>query len=128
MNIGKAASLSGLTVKTIRYYSDIGIIKPYVNVRTGYRDFSESDVAKLLFVGNARKFNFNIEECRELLSLYEDEFRPSRDVKRLTLEKISEIDAKLGELKKLKKELSTLAKLCEGNDRPNCPILTAMSL
>ena len=62
------------------------------------------------------------------LSLYEDEFRPSRDVKRLTLEKISEIDAKLGELKKLKKELSTLAKLCEGNDRPNCPILTAMSL
>ena len=66
MNIGKAANLSGLTVKTVRYYSDIGIIKPQVDLNTGYRDFSESDLAKLQFVGKARKFDFNLGECREL--------------------------------------------------------------
>ena len=66
MNIGKAANLSGLTVKTVRYYSDIGIIRPQVDLNTGYRDFSESDLAKLQFVGKARKFDFNLGECREL--------------------------------------------------------------
>jgi DNA-binding transcriptional MerR regulator len=98
MNIGKAASLSGLTVKTVRYYSDIGIIKPDIHSKTGYRHFSSDDVAKLQFVGKARKFNFGIEECRELLALYENKDRPSKDVKKITLEKIREIDIKLSEL------------------------------
>ena len=72
MNIGKAAELSGLTVKTVRYYSDIGIINPHVNKNTGYRDFSETDLAKLQFVAKARKFDFNLDDCRELLALYEN--------------------------------------------------------
>lgn len=70
MNIGKAANLSGLTVKTVRYYSDIGIVKPDVDAKTGYRNFFEADVAKLQFLAKARKFDFSLEECRELLALY----------------------------------------------------------
>ncbi|MBL43021.1 MAG: Cu(I)-responsive transcriptional regulator [Rhodospirillaceae bacterium] len=127
MNIGKAAKFSGLTVKTVRFYSDIGIIKPYIDTNTGYREFSENDVAKLQFVGKARKFNFSIEECRELLALYENKDRSSKEVKSLTLEKIAEIDAKLSELKSLKDQLNTLATACQGDDRPNCPILDALS-
>ena len=127
MNIGKAASLSGLTVKTVRYYSDIGIIKPDIHTKTGYRHFSNDDVAKLQFVGKARKFNFGIEECRELLALYENKDRPSKDVKKITLEKIREIDIKLSELKSLKDQLSKLALICEGNEKSQCPILDALS-
>ena len=123
MNIGKAASLSGLTVKTVRYYSDIGIIKPDIHTKTGYRHFSNDDVAKLQFVGKARKFNFGIEECRELLALYENKDRPSKDVKKITLEKIREIDIKLSELNSLKGQLSKLALICEGNEESHCPIL-----
>ena len=127
MNIGKAAKLSGLTVKTVRYYSDIGIIKPQVNPNTGYRDFSESDLAKLQFIAKARKFSFNLDECKELLALYEDTERSSKEVKALTSEKILEIDTKLSELQTLKDQLSTLASACHGDDRPNCPILDALS-
>ena len=127
MNIGKAASLSGLTVKTVRYYSDIGIIKPDIHTKTGYRHFSNDDVAKLQFVGKARKFNFGIEECRELLALYENKDRPSKDVKKITLEKIREIDIKLSELNSLKGQLSKLALICEGNEKSHCPILDALS-
>ena len=72
MNIGQAAKLSGLTVKTIRYYSDIGLIKPEVNERNNYRDFSKADLAKLQFIGKARKFDFSLDACRELLALYEN--------------------------------------------------------
>ncbi len=127
LNIGKAAKLSNLTVKTVRYYADIGLVSPVKNNNTGYRDFSEDDVARLQFVSKARKFNFSIQECEELLSLYSDKNRSSREVKALTLEKISEINVKLLELKDLKKQLSFLADNCKGNDRPDCPILDALS-
>ena len=127
LNIGKAAKLSNLTVKTVRYYADIGLVSPVKNNITGYRNFSEDDVACLQFVSKARKFNFSIQECEELLSLYSDKNRSSREVKALTLEKISEIDVKLLELKDLKKQLSFLADNCKGNDRPDCPILDALS-
>ncbi len=127
LNIGKAAKLSNLTVKTVRYYADIGLVSPVKNNNTGYRDFSEDDVARLQFVSKARKFNFSIQECEELLSLYSDTNRSSREVKALTLEKISEINVKLLELKDLKKQLSFLADNCKGNDRPDCPILDALS-
>jgi len=127
LNIGKAAKLSNLTVKTVRYYADIGLVSPVKNSSTGYRNFSEDDVACLQFVSKARKFNFSIQECEELLSLYSDKNRSSREVKALTLEKISEINVKLLELKDLKKQLSFLADNCKGNDRPDCPILDALS-
>ena len=127
MRIGKAAKSSGLTVKTVRYYADINIISPQKNSITGYRDFSGEDIAKLQFVGRARKFNFSIQECRELLSLYEDKARPSKNVKEMAIEKISEINAKLKELESLKNQLNKLANACQGNDRPNCPILDALS-
>ena len=127
VNIGKAAKLSNLTVKTVRYYADIGLVKPLKNSITGYRDFSDDDLAKLQFVAKARKFNFSIQECEELLSLYSDKNRSSKEVKALTLEKISEIDAKLIELKDLRHQLSFLANNCKGNDRPECPILDALA-
>ena len=127
MNIGKAAKLSNLTVKTVRYYADIGLARPLKNKSTGYRDFSKDDLARLQFVAKARKFNFSIQECEELLSLYSDKNRSSQEVKALTLDKISEIDAKLIELKDLRCQLSFLANNCKGNDRPECPILEALS-
>ena len=127
VNIGKAAKLSNLTVKTVRYYADIGLVRPLKNNSTGYRDFSEDDLARLQFVAKARKFNFSIQECEELLSLYSDKNRSSKEVKVLTLEKISEIDAKLIELNELRHQLRFLANNCKGNDRPECPILDALS-
>ena len=127
MNIGKAAKLSGLTVKTVRYYSDIGIIKPLIDSNTGYRSFSETELAKLQFLAKARKFDFSLDECRELLALYEKRDRSSKEVKALTLEKIAEIDTKLSDLNMLRAQLNTLASACKGDDRPDCPILEALS-
>ena len=127
MNIGKAAKLSGLTVKTVRYYANINLVKPYQDRNTAYRDNSDEDIAKLQFIAKARQFNFNIEDCRVLMSLYEDKNRPSKEVKELTLEKISEIDKKISELKNLRDQLSYLVKNCHGDNKPDCPILDALA-
>ena len=127
MNISTAAAKAGLTVKTVRYYDSIGLITPYQNPQTGYRDFAEADIAKLQFVGTARRFNFSIEECRELLSLYEDKNRSSETVKALTVQKITEIEDRLAELTALRDQLAHLAQSCHGDHRPDCPILDAFS-
>ena len=127
MQIGEAARRAGLTVKTVRYYANIGMVTPHQDAATGYRIYGEDDVAKLQFVGKARRFDFSVEECRELLGLYEDRNRPSREVKALTMKKVSEIDARLAELQSLKNELATLASSCDGDHRPDCPILNALS-
>ena len=127
MNIGKAAKLSNLTVKAVRYYANIGLVKPQQNISTGYRDYTEEEVAKLKFIGKARSFDFSINECKELLSLYDDKNRTSKEVKKITLEKISQIESKLKNLNDLKKELSFLANNCHGDDKPNCPILDELS-
>ena len=127
MNIGSAAKLSGLTVKSVRYYADIDLVKPVINEKNGYRDYNNNEVAKLGFIGQARKFNFSIRECRDLLSLYEDKNRSNKEVKKLTIEKINEIDQKLNELTLLRKKLSHLSDNCKGNGRPDCPILDELS-
>ena len=127
MKILEAAKRAGLTVKTVRYYANIGMVTPHQDPATSYRDYSEEDVAKLQFVGKARRFDFSVQECRELLELYEARNRPSREVKALTLKKVAEIDSRLAELQSLKDELSDLASACDGDHRPDCPILNALS-
>ena len=127
MNIGTAAKLTKLSIKTLRYYSNIGLVNPKKNHLTSYREYSEEDILKLKFVGKARKFDFNIQECRELLSLYENKERSSREVKRITLEKIAELDDKLKDLNELRTALNYLANNCHGDNRPNCPILEELS-
>mgnify|MGYP001438746451 FL=1 len=127
MQIGEAARRAELTVKTVRYYANIGLVTPQQDAETGYRLYDPADVAKLQFVGKARRFDFSVEECRELLGLYEDRNRPSREVKALTNKKVAEIDSRLDELQSLRDELSCLAATCDGDHRPECPILDALS-
>ncbi len=122
MNIGAAARQSELPAKTIRYYEEIGLVAPD-RAENGYRDYGDTDIYKLRFIQRSRSLGFSIDECRQLLALYEDSSRASRDVKALALAKLADIDRKLDELNSMKRTLSNLADKCQGGDRPDCPIL-----
>lgn len=122
MNIGQASHTTSLPAKTIRYYEEIELVKPG-RAANGYRDYADADIHRLAFVQRSRSLGFTIEECRLLLSLYEDKERASADVKALALEKIAKIDRKLEELKSLKATLKSLAENCHGDGRPDCPII-----
>lgn len=122
MNIGIASERSGLPPKTIRYYEDIGLVRPDRG-GNGYRDYDHAHVHKLTFLHRARSLGFTIEECRQLLALYEDRSRASADVKALASAKIAEIERKIAELETLKRTLAHLAAHCHGDERPECPIL-----
>jgi len=127
MNVGQAAQQAGLPVKTVRYYADIGLVEPQGRSDAGYRIYSEAEVSKLAFIRRARAFDFSVKDCRELLGLYQDKSRSSRDVKAMALTRLKQIDDKLAELHKLRDELARVAKECRGDNRPDCPILNSFS-
>jgi Cu(I)-responsive transcriptional regulator len=122
--IGEAATRSGLSAKTIRYYEDIGLIGRAVRTAGGYRAYSDTDVQTLIFLKRARNLGFSVEDCRNLLSLYHDKSRASADVKALALKRIGEIEAKIAELESMKTTLAHLARHCRGDNRPDCPIIS----
>ena len=122
MNISQAALKTELSAKTIRYYEQIGLVCP-ARAANGYRDYSEGDVHRLRFVQRSRGLGFSVEECRRLLSLYDDQSRSSADVKALAVRKIAQIDAKITDLQSLRATLGQLAASCHGDTRPDCPII-----
>ena len=122
MKIADVAEASGLSAKTIRYYEEIGLVRP-MRGENGYRAFVETDVHKLTFLARARSLGFSIKECRTLLSLYEDQSRASSDVKALAEAHLRRIDHKIAELEGLRGTLATLVARCHGDERPDCPIL-----
>lgn len=126
MNIGEVAARSGLPPKTIRYYEEIGLIRPQRS-GNGYRAFRETDLHKLAFLGRARALGFSIEDCRTLLGLYEDETRESANVKSIAQEHLAEIDSKIAQLQDMRNTLSHLVEACHGDTRPDCPILSDLS-
>ncbi len=122
MNIGTAARQSELPAKTIRYYEEIGLVAPD-RAENGYRDYGDADIHKLRFIQRSRSLGFSIEECRQLIALYNDRTRASRDVKAIAKAKLVDIDRKLDELQSMNRTLSKLVDKCQGTDRPDCPIL-----
>ena len=122
MNIGDVADRARLPAKTIRYYEDIGLVTP-ARRPNGYRDYSEQDMHKLAFLGRARALGFSIEDCRLLMTLYEDRNRESAEVKALASDHLSRIDEKIAELRQMRATLADLVEACAGDHRPDCPIL-----
>lgn len=126
MNIKDVAEKAGLPAKTIRYYEEIGLIRP-LRGANGYRTFRESDMHKLSFIARARGLGFSIEECRRLLALYDDKGRASADVKALAEGHLRDIAAKIVELRAMQATLQGLVHACAGDARPDCPILTGLA-
>jgi Cu(I)-responsive transcriptional regulator len=123
MNISAAARASGLSSKTIRYYEDIKLVSKPARGANGYRAYDERAVDELRFVHRARQVGFSVEECRQLLELYNSSGRQSAHVKALVLEKCQQIEARIRELRSMNKLLRNLADQCSGDEGPECAIL-----
>ena len=126
MNIGDAGKRSGLPAKTIRYYEDIGLIRP-ARRGNGFRDYGDREVNELRFIARARGLGFSVEECRHLLELWRDRGRPSAAVRETASRHIADIRAKIEELRAMEKTLTHLVERCAGDGRPDCPILDELA-
>jgi MerR family copper efflux transcriptional regulator len=127
MNIGEASKASGVTAKMIRHYESVGLLPEAERSTSGYRQYTAKDVHVLRFIRHSRDLGFSIEQIRELLGLWQNRRRSSRNVKALAVAHIEELDAKLRELQAMKATLEHLVHCCSGDDRPDCPILDTLA-
>jgi MerR family gold-responsive transcriptional activator of gol and ges genes len=127
VNIGEAARRSGVSAKMIRYYEETGLIPPAGRTAAGYRVYGEAEVHRLRFVRRARDLGFPVADIRALLDLWADRGRHSADVKRLALGHLDALRARIAELEEMAGTLEHLAASCQGDDRPDCPILRGLA-
>ncbi len=123
MNIGEAASASGVSAKMIRHYESIGLIGAARRTDAGYRVYARQDVQVLQFIHRARVLGFSLDQIRELLALWQDKGRASADVRALARAHIEELNRKIAELEAMRRTLERLAASCHGDSRSDCPIL-----
>ena len=128
MNIGAAAASSRVTAKMIRHYEAIGLLHPAERRSNSYRDYRERDIHELRFVGRARRLGFSIPEIGELIALWRDRSRPSREVKRIAEAHLGDLRSRVAEMQAMANTLRELVAACHGDDRPHCPILEDLAL
>lgn len=126
MNITDAARASGLTSKTIRYYEEIGLVTAHRGPN-GYRKFSPEAVRRLQFLGRARRFDFSMQDCRNLLTLNEDTGRTSAEVREIASRHLALVDERMADLAQLRDALQGLVQSCAGDGQPDCAILNALT-
>jgi len=127
MTIGQAAASSGVPPKTIRFYEELGLVKPAERLANRYRAYDANNVQTLRFIRRARDLGFSLQEIDKLLALYRNRRRASEDVKRLALAHVAQLDHKIAELTRIRDTLTDLARHCRGDQRPECPILQELA-
>jgi len=123
MNIGQAATASGISAKMIRHYETIGLIEAADRTSSGYRVYTQRDVETLRFIRSSRDLGFSVDQIKALLALWRDRNRASSDVKKVALVHVEELEAKMKQLQNMADTLRHLAHNCHGDDRPDCPII-----
>lgn len=126
-NIGQAAAQSGVSAKMIRHYEDTGLVPKARRTDAGYRIYADSDVHTLRFIRHARDLGFSMRQIGDLLSLWQNRRRRSSDVRKLALDHIRALDAKIAETQAMKATLEHLVHCCQGDERPDCPILDSLA-
>lgn len=127
MNIGKAAQLSGLSTKQIRYYESFGLITARQRADNGYRFYHEQDIEQLIFIKKSKALGFSLGQIQQLLQLWHNPQRMSMDVKHIVQQHLDDIESKISALNHMKHHLASLLPTCQGDQSPACPILNTLA-
>ncbi|WP_417348106.1 MerR family transcriptional regulator [Ferrimonas sp.] len=126
MKIGEVARETGLSVKTIRYYHDIGLVAA-PRGDNGYRSYGQVQLAQLQFVARCKDLGFSLEQCATLLALNGNERRTAAEVKAMAWKQLDQVRDKLDRLRSLEKRLSGLVGGCSGGNGSQCSILDSLN-
>ena len=128
LSIGKIAKQAGISVETIRFYERKGLLQEPQRKESGYRQYQEEDIRKLVFIQHAKNLGFSLNEIRDLLSLQSDSRSSSREVKNMAQHKLQDIEEKIKMLQRMRRTLKHLVDKCPGKGPTSeCPILDALA-
>ena len=123
LDIGRASKASGVSVKMIRHYEAIGLLKNVARTHANYRVYSDKDVHTLRFIKRARTLGFSMDDIRDLLALWQNKTRPSASVKKIAGGRLLDLKRRIAEMQSMVATLEHLTHNCHGDQRPDCPIL-----
>jgi Cu(I)-responsive transcriptional regulator len=123
LDIGRTSKASGVSVKMIRHYEAIGLLKNVARTFANYRVYSDRDVHTLRFIKRARTLGFSMDDIRELLALWQNKTRPSASVKKIAGGHMQDLKRRIQEMQSMVATLEHLTHNCHGDGRPDCPIL-----
>ncbi|KQP14820.1 Cu(I)-responsive transcriptional regulator [Pseudorhodoferax sp. Leaf267] len=126
-NIGEAAARSGVSAKMVRHYESLGLLPTVARTEAGYRLYGDKEVHTLRFIRRARDLGFSMAEIAELLKLWQNSGRASADVKRIALRHVADLERRMAAMAEMRDSLKHLADCCQGDHRPDCPILEGLS-
>lgn len=127
MNIGDAAKAAGVSAKMIRHYEQIGLVPEAGRTDAGYRQYGERDISVLRFVRQSRSLGFSMRQIADLLSLWSNRGRASREVKDVAKRHLTDLAEKMREMAEMKAGLERLVASCHGSDDPHCAILEQLA-
>lgn len=127
MNIGEVSKKSGMSSKMIRKYEESGIIPKAKRNDSGYRQYSFNDIHTFIFIKKSRSLGFSMADIKELLSLWRNKKRTSSSVKKITEKHIEKLATKASEIEIILKTLRDLNENCNGDNRPDCPIIDSLN-
>ncbi|MDX8402859.1 MAG: heavy metal-responsive transcriptional regulator [Mariprofundaceae bacterium] len=126
MKIGELAKRAKVNVDTIRYYEQRQLLRLPDRTPSGYRNYAESDVKRLIFIVHAKELGFTLEEIKILLSLRSGEVNCSQ-VRHIAENKARDIASRIESLSRIRDVLLELAEKCEHEgDSEACPILKSL--
>ena len=123
VNIGNAASLTGISAKMVRHYESLGLLPHVTRTDSGYRQYSEAEVHTLRFIKRSRELGFSMAEIAELVALWQNRRRASANVKRIAQKHVDELTTRIAAMQAMQRTLGQLMHHCHGDERPDCPIL-----
>lgn len=126
VSIGALAKRAEVPVETIRYYERSGLLPKPERSRAGYRLYRTADAERLKFIRRARDLGFSLEEVRQLLGLA-DRTAPCGDVRALACAHLSDVRARLADLRRMERTLAGLVKDCARSPAPDCLLLQALA-
>lgn len=128
LSIGALARQAGVAPGTLRYYERVGLLPAPRRTASGYRSYAPDTARRLRFIRRAQALGFSLDEVAALLALSDDPGGEAAEVRRITREKIADLEARIRDLERMKRGLETLAAHCSGRGpSTECPILAALN-
>ena len=126
-NIGEAAQRLGVSSKMIRHYEGIGLLAPARRTAANYRVYCDADVNQLAFIKSARELGFSMKQIALLVGLWQTPDRSNAEVRELAIAHVQTLDERIRDMQRMRSALHVLAMRCQGNGRPECPILDTLA-
>lgn len=123
---GQLAARTGCNPETIRYYENIGVIKPPLRTESGHRRYDLESERRLRFVMRGRELGFSLEDVQNLLGLVDREAVTCAEVKDRAQTHLASVRAKIRDLKRMEETLRRTLAACTGKNTPDCPIIETL--